>query len=225
MTIPDSLLHPHQSGVRIRNTTKEDIPKIVNLQKESFPYLARYGNIWHPDELQSHLNVFPEGQFVAVEPDGTIVGSASTLVVLLNPEYAEHTWKEITADGKFINHNPNGDSLYGADISIHPRYRHEGIGSMLYDTRKELVIRLNLKRMIAGGRLFNYCEYADKISPLDYAHKVISGELKDQVLSFELANGFRFIKILPNYLDDVRSLSYASFIEWLNLKHNSHPTK
>jgi hypothetical protein len=55
-------LHPHQTGVRIRNTTKEDIPKIVNLQKESFPSLARYGNIWHPDELQSHLSVFPEGQ-------------------------------------------------------------------------------------------------------------------------------------------------------------------
>jgi ribosomal protein S18 acetylase RimI-like enzyme len=193
-------------------------PKIVNLQKESFPYLARYGNIWHPDELQSHIQIFPEGQFVAVEPDGTIVGSASTLIVSLNPEYAEHTWKEITADGRFTNHNPSGDSLYGADISTHPKYRHEGIGSMLYDTRKELVIKLNLRRMIAGGRLFNYREYADKMSPLEYAHKVISGELRDQVLSFELANGFRFIKILPNYLDDVRSLNYASFIEWLNLK-------
>jgi hypothetical protein len=79
-----------------------------------------------------------------------------------------------------------------------------------------------VRRMIAGGRLFNYREYADKMSPLEYAHKVISGELRDQVLSFELANGFRFIKILPNYLDDVRSLNYASFIEWLNLKYNSH---
>jgi ribosomal protein S18 acetylase RimI-like enzyme len=221
MVTSDSL-HPHQTGVKIRNTSEEDIPKIVNLQRESFPYLARYGNVWHPDELQSHLYEFPEGQFVAVEPDGTIVGSASTLIVLLNPEYAEHTWKDITADGKFTNHNPRGDSLYGADISTHPKYRHEGIGSMLYDTRKELVVRLNLRRMIAGGRLFNYCEYADKMSPLEYANKIIRGELSDPVLSFELANGFRFIKILPNYLDDVRSLSYASFIEWLNLRKN-HP--
>jgi hypothetical protein len=53
-----------------------------------------------------------------VEPDGTIVGSASTLVVLLHPEYAEHTWKEITADGKFLNHNPNGDSLYSAELTV-----------------------------------------------------------------------------------------------------------
>ena len=91
---------------------------------------------------------------------------------------------------------------------------------MLYDARKELAAKLNLRRMIAGGRLFNYSEYADRMSPSEYASKVIKGELKDPVLSFELANGFRFLKILPNYLDDVRSLNYASFIEWLNPRHH-----
>lgn len=127
----------HQTThVIIRNTQYDDIPKIVNLQKESFPYLARYGNIWQPEELESHLRLFPQGQFVAVEPDGTIVGSASTLVVSLNPEYADHTWKGITANGTFTNHDSKGDSLYGADISTHPKYRHEGIGTMLYGARK-----------------------------------------------------------------------------------------
>ena len=88
----------------VRNTISEDISKIVDLQKESFPYLARYGNIWHPEELESHLRIFPQGQFVAVEPDGLIVGSASTLMVSITPEYADHTWKEITANGMFTNH-------------------------------------------------------------------------------------------------------------------------
>jgi GNAT superfamily N-acetyltransferase len=113
------------------------------------------------------------GQFVAVEPDGTVVGCASTLIVSRNPGYAEHTWKDITADGLFTTHNPSADSLYGAGIYTHPKHRHEGIGGMLYEARKQLVTNLNLRRMIAGGRLFNYCEYADKISPLEYAHKVI----------------------------------------------------
>jgi hypothetical protein len=54
----------------------------------------------------------------------------------------------------------------------------------------------------------------------EYAQKVIKGELRDPVLSFELANAFNFIKILPNYLDDIRSLNYASFIEWLNVGHD-----
>ncbi|HXT83230.1 MAG TPA: GNAT family N-acetyltransferase [Verrucomicrobiae bacterium] len=210
-------LHPYQTGVKIRNTKKEDIHKIIELQKESFPLLAKYGNIWHEEEIQSHLKIFPDGQFVAEEPDGTIVGSASTLIVSLNPEYADHTWKEITANGLFTNHDPNGDSLYGADISTHSKYRHEGIGSMLYDERKRLVITLKLTRMIAGGRLFNYSNYSNQMSAEDYAKKVVEGKLHDPVLSFEIANGFRFIKVLSDYLDDVRSLNYASFIEWLNL--------
>lgn len=74
-------LHPRDLGVIVRNTQPEDIPRIVDLQKESFPYLARYGNIWHPEELESHIRIFPQGQFVAVEPDGMVVGSASTLIV------------------------------------------------------------------------------------------------------------------------------------------------
>jgi predicted N-acetyltransferase YhbS len=212
----DNKLHPFQTGVKIRNTLKEDIPKIINLQKESFPFLAKYGNIWREEELQSHLNIFPQGQFVAEEPNGNIVGSASTLVVTLDPEYKDHTWKEITQNGMFTNHNLKGDSLYGADISTHPKYRHEGIGSMLYDERKQLVIKFNLRRMIAGGRLFNYCKYADQMSVDQYAKEVIEGKLHDPVLSFEIANGFRFIKVLSNYMDDIRSLNYASFIEWLN---------
>ena len=214
-------LYPHQTGAKVRNTTIDDIPKIVELQKQSFPYLAKYGNVWKTEELESHLKIFPEGQFVTVEPDGTIVGSASTLIVSLDPDYKEHNWNEITANGMFINHSYNGDSLYGADISTHPKYRHEGLGSMLYNARKELVIKLNLRRMIAGGRLFNYCEYAEKMSPLQYAEKVINGELRDPVLSFELDNKFKFIKILPNYMDDMRSMNYASFIEWLNPNFDS----
>jgi hypothetical protein len=120
----------------------------------------------------------------------------------------------------FTTHIPSRDSLYGADISTHPKHRHEGIGGMIYEARKELVTKLNLRRMIAGGRLFNYSEYADRMSTYEYARKVMKGKLKDPVLTFELGIGFGFIKILPNYLDDVRSLNYASFIEWLNPRYH-----
>ncbi len=119
----------------------------------------------------------------------------------------------------FTNHTFEGDSLYGADISTHPDSRGIGIATMLYNARKDLAIRLNLWRMIAGGRLFNYCEYAEKMTPQEYAEKVVRSELNDPVLSFQLKNGFRFIKILPNYMRDARSLNYASFIEWKNTKY------
>ena len=57
------------------------------------------------------------------------------------------------------------------------------------------------------------------MSAQEYAKKVVNGERKDPVLSFQLKNGFKFIKILPNYLYDKRSLNYASFVEWLNPKY------
>jgi hypothetical protein len=87
---------------------------------------------------------------------------------------------------------------------------------MLYRARKDLAVKLNLRRIIAGGRLFNYCEYSDKMSAFEYAQKVVRKELADPVLSFQLRNGFQFVKILPNYMKDSRSLNYASFIEWKN---------
>jgi len=67
----------------------------------------------------------------------------------------------------FTNHNPKGDSLYGADISTHPKVRRQGIATMLYNARKDLAVKLNLRRIISGGRLYYYYKYAEKISALD----------------------------------------------------------
>jgi len=177
--------------------------------------MAIYGMIWPSSFLQSHIQIFPEGQ-LCVEVDGRLIGSASSLIVSLRPDHAQHTWAYITGNGLFRNHDPNGDSLYGADISIHPEFRRNGIGTMLYNVRKDMTIRLNLRRILAGGRLYNYHKYASTMSAQEYAEKVVNGELKDLVLSFQLENGFKFIKVLSDYLYDKRSLNYASFIEWLN---------
>lgn len=204
-----------ESGVKIRNLSFEDIEKIIELQKESFPYMADEGKIWKPDSLKSHIRVFPEGQLCA-EYEGKIVGSASSLIIKLEPEYKTHSWMEACGNPGFSNHNPKGDSLYGADVSTHPDFRRLGIATMIYDARRELCTRLNLRRIIAGGRLFNYCEYADKMTPEEYVTKVINSGIEEPVLCFQLRNGFKFIKILPNYIKDSRSLNFATFIEWKN---------
>ena len=57
------------------------------------------------------------------------------------------------------------------DISTLPKLQGQGIGTMLYGARKDLVIKLNLKRMILGGRLYNYYKYADTMTALQYVPK------------------------------------------------------
>lgn len=208
-------LPPKKSNVKIRIMKKADIPKIVELQKASFPVMAAEGVYWKPHQLEAHLKVFPKGQFVA-EYQEKIIGSCSSLIVKLDPEYKEHSWKDACGDSFFKNHNPKGDSLYGADVSTHPDYRRLGVATKLYEARKQLAMNLNLKRIIAGGRIFNYCDYAKELSPLEYVMKVKRREIKEPVLGFQLRNGFKFVKILSNYLKDPRSLNYATFIEWKN---------
>jgi GNAT superfamily N-acetyltransferase len=147
--------------------SEKDIPGIIRLQQESFPYMAMDGIVWKEHNLKSHIKIFPEGQFVA-EFEGVIIGSASSLIVRLEPEYAEHTYNQITGAGMFTTHDPEGGSLYGADVSTHPEMRRMGIATALYEARRQLAARLNLRRIIAGGRLFNYCEHAKEMSADEY---------------------------------------------------------
>ena len=210
------MIEPNNVIVRIVNLA--DISDIIELQKKAFPLMAKDGVIWSEHHLESHIKIFPEGQ-LCPEINGKLVASSSSLVTSLTSEYQEHTWKYATDNGMFTNHTLEGDSLYGADIATHPDSRGLGIATMLYDARKDLAVKLNLRRIIAGGRLFNYCEYAEKMSAQKYAEKVVSGEIQDLVLSFQLKNGFKFIKVLPNYMRDARSLNNASFIEWINPRH------
>jgi ribosomal protein S18 acetylase RimI-like enzyme len=132
--------------ITLRNIHKEDIPGIIALQRESFSDMAMYGMIWPSAFLKNHLRVFPEGQICVELDKRKIIASASSLIVSLKPSYRDHTWHEITGDGMFNNHDPTGDTLYGADISTHPKFQGQGIGTMLYMARKKLVIKLNLKR-------------------------------------------------------------------------------
>ncbi|WP_148686380.1 GNAT family N-acetyltransferase [Candidatus Nitrosocosmicus hydrocola] len=205
-----------ENKVIIRNLTYQDIIGIIELQEESFPSMYEEGSVWKEYHLKSHIDIFPEGQFCAVYKD-KIIGSSSSLIVKLNSEYEPHTFSQATGNSLFTNHSPTGgDSLYGADVSVHPSFRRLGVASKLYKKRKELAISLNLRRIIAGGRLLNYCKYANKLTPEDYVNQILNKKLTDPVLSFQLRNGFKFIKILPNYLKDSRSLNNATFIEWIN---------
>ncbi|MCF7688024.1 MAG: bifunctional GNAT family N-acetyltransferase/carbon-nitrogen hydrolase family protein [Cephaloticoccus sp.] len=209
--------------VRVRRATKTDIPELVRLNHAAYPVLANENVVWGEAHLLSHLHIFPQGQLVA-EFEGRLVGAVSTLIVNLgsNP-LRHHTWAGITDSGYFSSHDPQGDTLYGADIYVHPESRGLGVGAALYAARRQLCKKLNLRRILAGGRLWNYSEHADKMSPHEYAQRVVAGEFRDLVLSFQLREGFEFRGVMANYLRDPKSHNYSSQIEWLNPDYREAP--
>jgi GNAT superfamily N-acetyltransferase len=202
--------------VIVRNTTNADIQPLIELQRRVYPDIP----YWRKLLLLNQLDVFPEGQFVA-EIDGELVGAASSLVVLWDEWQVEHTWKEITARGSFDTHNPEGHTLYAAEVFVHPHKRGTGIGHALYEQRRRLCRNLNLKRIMACGRLPGYHRYADQMSAELYAQKVVWGDLHDTVLSFQLHEGFHYCGIVHDYIpEDSESCGYAALIVWLNRRYN-----
>ncbi len=200
----------------LRPATRSDIDAIVALNQTNYPHMAEQDVVWQPHQVESHLQVFPEGQLV-IEVEGRVVASSSSLVVSLGRDpYRTHTWDGITDSSMFYNHDPFGDTLYGADSNVHPDFRGRGLARMLYDARRELCRRLNLRRIVLGGRLYDYAEHAEEMSAEEYARRVEDGALNDTVLSFQLRQGFALKRVMPNYIKDPRSHDHGTFLEWLN---------
>lgn len=201
----------------LRELRKTDFEAVVSLQQRSFPSIEP----WTPEQFESQLAVFPEGQ-LGVQIDGELVATSSALIVDEEDFGAYHTFDEVSDGGFIRNHDPEGDTLYGIDIAVDPRHRGERLARRIYEARKELAQRRNLRAIMIAGRIPGYGKHADKMSAEEYVRRVVRKELKDPVLTSQLAQGFAIREVLRGYLpSDVESAGYAVFMEWLNAEH--HP--
>ncbi|PJB11268.1 MAG: carbon-nitrogen hydrolase [Flavobacteriales bacterium CG_4_9_14_3_um_filter_40_17] len=174
-------------------------------------------SFWQAKHIQKLIDLFPEGQ-IAIKIDGKLAGCTLAIIIDYIDLEDEHTYREVTGDYSFSTHTPKGDTLYGIDVFIKPGFRGLRLGRRLYDFRKELCEKMNLKGIVFGGRLPNYHQYAKTLSPKEYIDKVRHREIHDPVLNFQLANDFHVRKIVKNYLEgDVASLEYAAILAWDNI--------
>jgi ribosomal protein S18 acetylase RimI-like enzyme len=131
-------------------------------------------------------------------------------------DHFEHRYIDAVDHNWLGNHDPAGDWLYGADIGVLPEYRQRGLGRMLYQARRDLIRRLNLKGHVAGGMLKGYGKLKDQMLVETYVAKVQAGELFDPTVSVQLKVGFKIHGILYHYNDDPSSDNKAVFIVWNN---------
>jgi predicted amidohydrolase/ribosomal protein S18 acetylase RimI-like enzyme len=201
----------------VRQMTLDDVPKVIELMERAFPGKPT----WGPKLLAHHLEVFHEGQLVAVDTNGDIAGSASSLIIDWD-DYAESAnWSVITGEGTFDTHNPLGKTLYGAEIGVDAAARHQGIGTLLYDARKEMVRERGLKRLLTGGRIAGYDEVGEHLTPKEYVAEVVAGKRWDPALTFQLENGLVVLNVVPEYMHDIESRGFATLLEWLNPEYTS----
>ncbi|MGD8782519.1 MAG: bifunctional GNAT family N-acetyltransferase/carbon-nitrogen hydrolase family protein [Ignavibacteria bacterium] len=187
-------------------------------------YTSMPNSYWKEHHIQTLIDKFPEGQ-VVIKANGKVAGCALSIKVNYDDIDDQHTYKEITGNYSFDTHVDDGDTLYGIDIFIKPEFRGLRLGRRLYDYRKELCEKQNLKGIVFGGRIPNYHKYIDEMSPKEYISKVRSKEIHDPVLNFQMSNDFHSVKILKGYLEgDEASNEYAVLLEWNNIYYQK-PSK
>jgi GNAT superfamily N-acetyltransferase len=203
--------------ITIRPANALDVPRLVAMNHAAYPELVAENVVWNASQLEAHLDRFPEGQLVA-ELGGEVVGAISTFIVppACDP-LAQHTWLDITDHGTFAGHDASGDTLYLADVYVDPAAWGKRVGHSLYAALFRLCVGLGLRRVVAGGRLWGYHEYAAKMGPEEYVERVKRGELRDRVLNSQLGAGFEVRGVLVGYLADPRSRDYATLLEWVSI--------
>jgi predicted amidohydrolase/GNAT superfamily N-acetyltransferase len=202
-------------NIELRKLTLEDYADLKESMLQAYDSMG--GSIWPKSSIAKLLNIFPEGQ-LCIAVDDKVVACSLAIIVEYDEYGDRHTYKLITGDYSFTTHDPNGDTLYGIEIFVHPDFRGLRLGRRLYEARKELCESLNLKSIIAGGRIPGYHQYAEQLSPRQYIDKVKAKEIYDPTLTFQISNDFHVRKVLKNYLPgDKESKEYATLIEWNNI--------
>ena len=204
-----------KARLEVRQAKISDIPSIAHLIRRVYKDMPPYTH----GELRGQINNFREGNFVAILDDETVGYCASSRIsgaIALQP----HDWEEISGNGFGSRHDPAGDWLYGYEMCVDPKTRGTRIGKRLYEERRTLAERLELRGILFGARMPGYARAlrAKKVeSPDDYLEQVQTKKIRDQVISFQMANGFEPIGVLKNYLpEDKASKAFAAHMMWKN---------
>jgi len=210
-------------NIKLQYLTILDYQELKQTMIEVYPNM--HSTYWEESQIQSLITKFPEGQ-VVIKINNQLAGCALSILVDYDQFDHHHTYNEITGNSTFSTHNNSGDVLYGIDVFIKPEYRGLRLGRRLYDYRKELSEKLNLRGIAFGGRIPNYHKYSESISPKEYIEKVKRKEIHDPVLNFQISNDFHPSKVMKGYLEgDADSNEFAVLLEWDNVCYKKDNVK
>lgn len=188
-----------RNGILVVNTRPEHAEQLQRLQMVVFPTLAE-AQLFKAPHYRKHVEIFPEGQFVALDGD-KVVGMTTT--VRLDLDHAHpRTFDDVIQGGWCTAHDPQGAWMYGLDIGSHPSCRGMGIGRALYAARHEVARALGLKGQATAGMLSGYGHVREEMSIEDYYEGVARGDIVDPTVSTQMRFGFEPHGLIRDYLDD-----------------------
>jgi GNAT superfamily N-acetyltransferase len=185
--------------IKVRKATKEDMPRIFEIEKRSYP-----------PQLQATREVLMErneifGIWVA-EIEGKIAGFYTCIPIKLG-------WQKPNIEKILKNRKPRyrawfreyqagikPDTLWVTSTAVERKYQGKGIGSTMIKHSITMAKRLGLGHRASALRC-QYARYnkATGKSIENYIKEVIAGKQKDRFLAPYLKQKFELRTPLPNY--------------------------
>ncbi|MCK4419977.1 hypothetical protein KAV79_09230 [Candidatus Aerophobetes bacterium] len=214
--------------IKVREGRIDDLEGMLLVEEEAWPKGLRASR----EMFECRLKTFPQGTFVA-EAGGKIEGVVVTEI--LNSDLINHirTWDETTDNGYIRNtHNPEGDTIYGVNLSVSP-CAQKRVAIALLEAIEKLIIRYSLKQGLLSGRIPGFAKYfkqycqkknlssvsneeRDKVAEQYLWTTTSHGRALDPEIDFYKKRDFKMIKLLPGYIEDPQSLNYGVLFLWTN---------
>lgn len=209
------------SGLHYVTPTTAMAEELAALELAAFPTTDR-ADLYDAAALTVLATEFPQGGVVGFDGPGREHPVAAGLGVRTHFDF-DHPNHHLATffDGAptECGDDPGGPWYYGTDIIVRPDHRRRGIGTELYDLRKDICRRLNLAGIVAGGVIPGFADHKHQMSADEYVTEVSTGRLYDRTLSFQLENGFVALCALDGYMADPAVDDHASLIVWYNPDH------
>ncbi len=204
---------------RVRQLRRDDAAAVVEIEALCYPFLDDEHRL-RTSDVTIHTDRYPEGAFAVVDADDRVWGMSVGWRIDFDLERPLHTLDEVADPAR---HRPDGAWYYGLDISVHPAQQGKGLGRLLYQARRDLVRRENLRGMLAGGMIPGYRAVMHEVDAPTYVLDVVAGRRTDPTLNFQLAQGFEVRGLLPGYVSGTAGGGLATFLVWENPDYVAAP--
>lgn len=116
--------------------SEHNVPELVELWNRNFPQVYHVNGTTLMDRVVNDSDLFSSGTFVCIE-DGKIVGFIVTKISDNSlPEYQNTAWLSA--------------------LMVDEPYRHNGLGSYMYQTAEDALKKSGIKTLIVAGEMYNF---------------------------------------------------------------------
>jgi len=199
-----------------KRTRKEIVDDFVRINREVWgpPFPEKY--VWTPEKVEVQIRTCPHILYCAYignEMAGTLSGIYKNESEILKCT----SWDAISGGGTLSTHDADGDSYFGVDLSVLPKFQTLGVPDAIM--RKgfwEKIVIPNKKGAFLGARVPRYSEHSD----MDIEEYVFGwsqgGRTRDPEIRLYQEAGFQRGRIVKDYIEDPESLDYGVLMFWKN---------